>query len=180
MTNIMNIFPLYTPRLKIRLMRLDDLDWYIGTIKKPFFNEFLDDKYRLGIDSAVRKMMTLTILSWEAPLVGCINNVKCLVEYNNTLVGGISVEDTKIFGVYQLAYWVIPSYQNNGIGTEMLASLCVELFQLPNIFELQLTIQKSNIKSIKTACKVGFTYKKSFKSRVGISQIYTLNKPRGW
>jgi len=82
-------------------------------------------------------------------------NIPYIVYYLDEPMGYISL--SYIDNSYQISYGIIPKYQGQYLGSELLMEFSDILFEMyPNIDKLSLKISNDNIGSIKLATKVGY------------------------
>lgn len=155
MNRILEAIPFETERSLIRLLREDDIDWYIKTINKPFFNEFVDIKACEKYNDIIKEKLLGLIRNWMER-THPQTEIRTVVSFGGELAGGLTVFRTGN-GVYDLGYWVIPAYQGRGIGLEILRGITTLArgYNL-GVRELQLTIQEDNERSIRIAKKAGY------------------------
>lgn len=100
----------------------------------------------------------------------------------------IRLADKKIIGIIDLryrlndflknfghcGYSVRPSERNKGYATEMLTQIC-EIAKSHGLKELQLSVEKSNLPSVKTILKNGGVYNRSFIVENEAADIYLIS-----
>lgn len=98
-------------------------------------------------------------------------------EFDKKIVGIVDLryqlnEFLKNFG--HCGYSVRPTERNKGYATEILAQICQKA-KIYGLEQLQLSVEKSNIPSIRTILKNGGQYSRSFCIGEEIADIYLID-----
>ena len=158
---LISILPINCRNGELNLLTFDDMEWYIKNCKKPYYEEFLDFKFSTDIhDNKLRESIYNMIISYKLK-IGSGYEARLLLKdtKTNTVYGGCTVFERNGFKDLEVAYFILPKYQGNNLGTEMLSKVCSALKNSNIPFEkILLTIRYDNKASLKVADKVGFKY----------------------
>ena len=172
MKKIIKVLPIITERCLIRPLQYEDINWYINTIRQPFFGEYMDVKPNNESEAMMTGKLIALISSYKIGLIGK-NEIRAVITVDGISVGGISIFTSGIQGTYDIGYWVIPAYQGIGIASEALVGLTNKLeFNLKGLKLLRLIIRVDNAKSIKLAKKTGYKFIKSFQGKEKENLMY--------
>lgn len=156
-----NILPIRCGDKDLNLITFNDMEWYIQNCKKPYYDEFLDFKFSSDIqDSKLREVIYNMIVGYKLK-VSSGYEARLLLKDNKTgiIYGGCTLFEKNKFNDIEIAYFIIPKYQNNNLCTIMLNELCTKLKYSEIPFnKITLTIRYDNKASIKVAHKAGFKY----------------------
>ena len=75
-----------------------------------------------------------------------------VAKYNNKIIGECSFEKKDYYGIIKSIY-VLPDFQNRGVGSDLYRSV---LKEMPNISNIKIEVSKYNDKAFKFYSKLGF------------------------
>jgi len=144
--------------LTAEILRLKDINWYIDSIFRPFFYEYLEYKPNSDADKLKLKAVLVSLVNEYK-----INNlfksdIRLVLKLNGENVGGITLINSGDTPEYiEIAYWVLPEYQRRGICKDAIIKIMSALSNKYNdIKGFKLTILSNNNASLKFADKLGF------------------------
>lgn len=159
---VKKLLPFVGDNIKLRLLSMEDIDWYANAIYSDDYNRYMDNKINKLDFNKVKVLLTSLVLGYTT---GCKASGECRLIIENKFgdkVGGISLfetdKDTISFG-----YWVLPAYQGKGYAQKAVNSAKELVFKLSNIEVIKIDVQSANIGSLMVAYKTGF-------NQVGTSQ----------
>lgn len=153
--------------IKIDILDKSTLDWYIDSVFSDFFLEYLEysiEKTMINVIN-VKKALKKNIKMYDKG-DNLIGDLRLVIKYRGTCVGGITVITKKGSEVVQLAYWIWPEYQGKGIVRKALEKVIDKLIENTSIQEVELEILSTNIKSIGLSSRLGFKLYKTLDTKV--------------
>lgn len=156
-----DILPINCKSGSLNLLTFDDMNWYIKNCKQPYYEEFLDFKFSSDItDSKLREAIYNMIIGYKLKVTSRYEARLLLKDRDsNRIYGGCTIFERNNTSDIEIAYFVLPEYQGNNIGTDILKSTCKALKESELPFEkLLLTIRYDNKASIRVAEKAGFKF----------------------
>lgn len=170
---ILDSFPIYTNRLKIRAMSKSDIKWYVDQIKLEHYSKYLDDTTPKSISKEKFREAFSNLISLYNKDIDFKIDIRLIIADKNssTKYGSIVIFSRMHDNMHELAYWLDEQYENKGIAYESLNAV-INILNNIGITNLMLEIQKKNIKSIKLAEKCGFIHTGGTFNNC----VYTINK----
>lgn len=182
MYNIINLkkkLPFKLDRIYLDILTYKDIDWYIDTLKKDFFNEFIDYKFTSVSDAELRFKVTNLAMAYKLNMK-VPGEARLIIKDKKTdeYLGGCTIYETDNNSV-DIGYWILPAYQGKGYAKELMNHISELVLGLKNISNIRLVIREDNIKSLMVAEKCGFTKTGSFKGKYKENIIYEARQLNG-
>lgn len=175
MVNMLSLLPITIGRYNIRVLRYKDINWYIKTIKRRFFNEYIDNKVEGKSDIVLKSRLANLITGWKLNRTNNKSEIRCVIEEGQKLVGGITIFHANGVGEYKIGYWVVPESQRKGIAFNALLAITYRIKNNTyNFKSIQLIIREDNIKSIKLAEKAGYIHVGEYEGENRVNLIYEI------
>lgn len=174
--NLKKILPLKLDRTQLDLLTYKDIDWYINTIKTPFFNEYIDYKFLDVTDTELKFKLTNLAMSYSLNMR--ISGEARLIlrdKVSGDKIGGCTLFESDNTSL-EIGYWILPAYQNKGYAKELMSNIIEQLFKLKNIKVIRLVIREDNFKSIMLAEKCGFSKSGSFIGKYKENLVYEVRQ----
>lgn len=159
--------------IKLEILRMKDINWYVESIFRPFFYEYLEFKPNNEAEKLKVKASLISLIN-EYKINNIFNSdIRLVIKLDDENVGGITIIPTKSNDTVELAYWVLPEYQRKGICRKAMIKIISTLSKkYESIDSFILTILSNNDASIKLAESLGFNYRHREPSKTeGISKI---------
>ena len=154
--------------LTANVIGIRDVNWYIDSIFRPFFYEYLEHKPSKESDKIKIKAAIVSLVN-EYKLNNPFNSdIRLVLKLNSVNVGGVTLIKNKDDANYiEIAYWVLPEYQRLGICRDAINKIMTTLkLKYSSIEGFKLTILSNNYASIKLAEKLGFEVERVEKSKL--------------
>lgn len=154
-----DILPINCIDKKIDLLTFNDMNWYIDNLKKSYYEQFMDFKFSSDIqDKKLRNVIYNMILGYKLKTQSTYEARMLLKSKDGyTIYGGCTIFEKGNCDDIELAYFILPQYQGNGLGTTLLKEVCKSLDNSSIPFKrLLLTIRCDNMASIYVAEQAGF------------------------
>lgn len=175
---LFDILPINCGDKNINILTFNDMEWYIDNCKKDYYEKFLDFKFSSDIqDYDLRGYIYNTILSCKLR-ISSIYEARLLLKdkENTTVYGGCTIFEDKNTKNIEIAYFVLPEYQNKGLGTMILKAVCNALVKSDIPFDnIIITVRYNNIASLRVAEKAKFKCIKEVEGRYGKNIIMCLD-----
>jgi len=155
MLKFLEMLPLTTDNLEIRLLETKDIPWYINEIKKPEFNQYQLYQYNNNTnDNVIADMLYRLTNCWDKG--NCLDALRLVILEGETLVGGISIHKRIAYPFgREISYWLNEKNTGKGIVTKALNIVTLRLAEVTRE-TLYLSIHKDNIKSIRVAERANY------------------------
>ena len=156
---LIDILPVKCKNGSLNILTFDDMDWYIRNCKQHYYEEYLDFKFSSDItDSKLREAIYNMIIGYKLKIPSRYEARLLLKDKSyGVIYGGCTVFERNNTSEIEVAYFILPEYQGNNIGTDILKNICIVLKKSLVPFEkIILTIRYDNKASIRVAEKVGF------------------------
>lgn len=149
---------IYTPRLLIRPIMIDDADAYFEA-EQVSFKEISPHWSWVQIDKSVNdvKAFILDALECHKKELPVEMYFSIFSKEHNTFLGAIWFFEINWFvPTFEIAYWLDTREMNKGYMTEAVNALSQACFLFYNAKRVQIKISADNTRSIKVAKKLGF------------------------
>lgn len=173
---VKKLVPFVNDRIRLRLLSMEDIDWYANAIYSDNYNRFMDNKVNKLDFAKVKMLLSNLALSYS---IGCKVSGECrlIIEDVNTneKIGGISLFEIEKDSI-ALGYWILPAYQNKGYAQCSINLIKDLVFSLSKIESIILEIQSANISSMMVAYKTGFNHIDTSQGKVMENMKFELRK----
>lgn len=153
---VKKLVPFVGDKIKLRLLSVNDIDWYANSIYNDDYNRYMDNKINDMDFIKVKYLLNNLALSYS---MGCKVDGECRLIIEDVItsekVGGISLFEVGKREI-SLGYWILPTYKNKGYAQCSVNMIKDLVFKLSNVDVIKLEIQSANISSLMVAYKTGF------------------------
>jgi RimJ/RimL family protein N-acetyltransferase len=157
------ILPIKYNGLTLDLLTLEDLDWYLKNLRSPYYEKYLDFKFSKDISSKeLREAISNMIVSYQLKIESpCEARFLLKEDDTNTIIGGCTVFERNTHpDSVEIAYFIIPEYQNRNMGYHMVKNLCQAMNQTDMQFKkIEAVVRSDNAASINMLSNLGFREK---------------------
>lgn len=163
-------------KYQLRMLSFKDLDWYTHNCREPYYNKYLDFSFAkdVSLDKLQSVFYNLTV-GYTIKATNVSEARLVLVDSNNDIIGGCTLFEKEYEKEYEIAYFIIPRFQNLGIGEAMVKGLLSHLkhdgFKFNSISAV---VMSSNKASSGLLENIGFKLTSEYKGRRGVNKVYTI------
>lgn len=170
MTSIINLKEQFTVNNKefyIKLIHCDIIEQYVDILRSDFYSEFLDFKFNRDISKEDLISSMNNKAEQYTKSNGSIKEYRFIVLNNKEqIVAGFTLYMSEKH--IELAYFVVPEYQRQGIAFNMLSRIIDKLSNIGYADKtLIANVQYNNIKSLNLLQKLQFVKYKKYRGKFG-------------
>lgn len=175
---LLKILPIRYDNKKLSLITYKDINWYYNNCIQPYYNEYLDFDFANDVtEERFKAILKNLVVGYKNKLSTYGEARMLLKDENNNIIAGCSfierIDDIEI------AYFVLPNYQHQGIAYEMLdkfiSTLSKSNFPYKRIISV---VREDNIQSIKLMEKLGFKLERIDDGKKKKNNVFILERDR--
>ena len=165
-------------KYSLRMLTFKDLDWYIHNCREPYYNKYLDFSFAKDVAQDKLQSIFYNLVVGYAIKATNVSEARLVLVDNksNEIIGGCTIFEKEHKKEYEIAYFIIPKMQCNGLGESLLLSLMSAMkFSILKFEHIDAIVMSSNTASIKLLEKTGFKKTCEYVGRRGINYVYRIH-----